>query len=82
MIPIDPNLYYLLSVYEFLWNFLKVILISSPLFVGAYLLFKDLIDKMSKFDKEHGTHHAIGQITCLVAISFTLGSLIVLVFGG
>ena len=82
MIPIDPNLYYLLSVYEFLWNFLKVLLISSPLFVGAYLLFKDLIDKMSEFDKEHGTHHARGQITCLVAISFTLGSLLCYGFGG
>ncbi len=81
MIPIDPNLYSLLSVYEFLWNFLKVLLVSSPLFVGAYLLFKDLIDKMSAFDKEHGTHFARWQITSFASISFMLGWFLVLVFG-
>lgn len=81
-IPIDPNLYYVLSIYEFLWNFFKVLLVSSSLFVGAYLLFKDLIDKMSKFDKEHGTHFARWQITSFASISFMLGWFLILVFGG
>ena len=82
MITVAPTLYYLLSIYEFTVTLLKVLLISAPIFVGLYLLFEDLIGKMSAFDKEHETHYAKGHIASLVAISVVVAELLIMLFGG